>query len=116
MGNLIRYGNINLFLEMVDGAAADKEALLESWKENLLRDSKAKRTKRSPKKEPIRTVAVFTSTPINPAILTPFKILICTISHQKYKYLKYLHSCYIYDIVNKMAFNALMGDFYVISA
>lgn len=37
------YGNISLFLEMVDGAAADKEALIDSWKENLLRDSRAKR-------------------------------------------------------------------------
>lgn len=37
------YGSINLFLEMVDNAAADKEALLESWKDNLLRDSKTKR-------------------------------------------------------------------------
>lgn len=37
------YGNISLFLEMVDNAASDKEALIESWKENLLRDSKAKR-------------------------------------------------------------------------
>ena len=60
--------------------------------------------------------AVFTSTPINPAILTPFKILICTILHQKYKYVKYLHNSYIYDIIIKMAFSALMGDFYVISA
>ena len=37
------YGSLTPFFEMVDGAAADKEALLDSWKENLLKDSHAKR-------------------------------------------------------------------------
>lgn len=37
------YGQLTPFFEMVDGAKADKEELLNRWQENLLRDSSAKR-------------------------------------------------------------------------
>lgn len=45
-----------------------------------------------------------------------YSYLLSYILHQKYKYVKYLQNSYNYDIINKMAFNALMGDFYGISA
>jgi len=37
------YGQLSLFLEMVDGAASDREALIDSWKENFLKDARAKK-------------------------------------------------------------------------
>ena len=37
------YGSLQPFFEQVDNAAADKAELIDSWKENLLKDSKAKR-------------------------------------------------------------------------
>ena len=37
------YGSISPFMEMVDNAASEKEALIERWRENLLRDSTAKK-------------------------------------------------------------------------
>lgn len=37
------FGTIQPFLEMVDGAAGDRDELLNKWAENFLKDSKAKR-------------------------------------------------------------------------
>ena len=37
------YGALTPFFEMVDGAANDKQELIDSWKENLLKDANAKR-------------------------------------------------------------------------
>ncbi len=37
------YGNIEVFTEMVDNAQSDKNDLIERWRENLLRQSNAKR-------------------------------------------------------------------------
>ena len=37
------YGSLTPFFEMVDGAKADRDELLNSWKENLLKSSNAKR-------------------------------------------------------------------------
>lgn len=37
------YGAIQIFMDQVDGAAADKQELLETWRTNLLTDSKAKK-------------------------------------------------------------------------
>lgn len=37
------YGNIQLFLEQLDNAGADRDALLDSWKDSFLKDGTAKR-------------------------------------------------------------------------
>jgi len=37
------YGSLTPFFEMVDGAQADKTELIEYWKDNFLKDSRAKR-------------------------------------------------------------------------
>lgn len=37
------YGTIQPFLDMVDGAASDKEELIAYWRENFLKDSRAKK-------------------------------------------------------------------------
>ena len=37
------YGTISPFLEMVDNAASDKEELINSWRENILKDSRSRK-------------------------------------------------------------------------
>lgn len=37
------YGQIQLFMDLVDNASSDRESLLDSWRENILRQDNAKK-------------------------------------------------------------------------